>query len=233
MTLKVVSFDLDHTLWDPLPALRAGEGAQWECLARLCPEVLVYRDPSRLGAERQALLQKQPELKHNVTALRQVLIAQLCRRVGVPEQEAISIAARAFDTFMAHRHNVVIDRAAQPILKQLAQRYTLVALTNGNADVYRTPLGTFFEHAWRAEDVGSSKPEPGMFIKALETTATSAEEMVHIGDSLTDDVGGAQQAGVKSIWLTQDTDASHSGADAVATCLTDIPAAIARLEQDD
>jgi HAD superfamily hydrolase (TIGR01549 family) len=233
MTLKVISFDLDHTLWDPLPALRAGDAAQWDCLGRLSPDVLVYRDPSRLGVERHALLQQQPELQHNVTLLRQVLIARLCRQVGVSDRQAVSIAKRAFEAFMVHRHDVVIDSAAQPLLRQLAQRYTLVALTNGNADVYRTPLGPFFQHAWRAEDVGSSKPEPGMFLKALETTGIAADAMVHIGDSLKDDVGGAQGAGVKSIWLTQEANASHSGADAVAAGLAEIPAAIAKIEQND
>lgn len=47
----------------------------------------------------------------------------------------------------------------------------------------------------------AAKPAPGIFRAALEKHALDPEEAVHVGDSLKEDVLGAQQAGVLSIWL--------------------------------
>lgn len=47
----------------------------------------------------------------------------------------------------------------------------------------------------------SAKPAPGIFRRALEQHALDPEEAVHVGDSLKEDVLGAQQAGLLSVWL--------------------------------
>merc|ERR1712194_566131 len=46
------------------------------------------------------------------------------------------------------------------------------------------------------------KPDPGIFAKACELTGVSASEAVHVGDSLSSDVGGALRADLRAaIWV--------------------------------
>ena len=49
--------------------------------------------------------------------------------------------------------------------------------------------------------VGVEKPDPGIFLIALEALGVPAERAVHVGDTVTFDVRGAQRAGVQPLHL--------------------------------
>jgi len=48
-----------------------------------------------------------------------------------------------------------------------------------------------------SEDVRSYKPRPEMFMEAMQRRNLKPEEVIHIGDTLTSDVLGAQRVGSK------------------------------------
>jgi HAD superfamily hydrolase (TIGR01549 family) len=54
-----------------------------------------------------------------------------------------------------------------------------------------------------SESSRSYKPEPGIFETALSLTGWSPDRVVHVGDSLHSDVGGAQRAGIKAAWVNR------------------------------
>lgn len=54
-----------------------------------------------------------------------------------------------------------------------------------------------------SEDVRSYKPRPELFLEALKRYRLNADEVIHIGDSLMSDVGGAQNVGIQAIWLNR------------------------------
>lgn len=54
-----------------------------------------------------------------------------------------------------------------------------------------------------SEDAKSYKPRKELFEFALNSTGLSAEQVVHIGDSLSSDVKGASAVGIKSIWINR------------------------------
>ncbi|WP_442598759.1 HAD family hydrolase [Neobacillus sp. D3-1R] len=54
-----------------------------------------------------------------------------------------------------------------------------------------------------SEDVKVYKPHRDMFNHALELSGYSPEEVLHVGDSLTSDVLGANQVGINSVWLNR------------------------------
>lgn len=54
-----------------------------------------------------------------------------------------------------------------------------------------------------SEDAKSYKPRKELFEFALKSTGLSAEQVVHIGDSLSSDVKGASAVGIKSIWINR------------------------------
>jgi len=60
-----------------------------------------------------------------------------------------------------------------------------------------------FQHVITSEDVRSYKPRPQMFQQALEQLNLKADEVLHFGDSLLSDVGGAQKLGIKVAWINR------------------------------
>lgn len=58
-------------------------------------------------------------------------------------------------------------------------------------------------HVVASEDVRAYKPDPTIFRVALERTGWDPARVMHVGDSLHSDVGGAQAAGLKTGWLNR------------------------------
>ena len=54
-----------------------------------------------------------------------------------------------------------------------------------------------------SESARSYKPEPRIFEAALALTGWSADRVVHVGDSLHSDIGGAHAAGLKAAWVNR------------------------------
>lgn len=54
-----------------------------------------------------------------------------------------------------------------------------------------------------SEDVLSYKPRPEMFKYVLKNTGLSFEDVIHIGDSLSSDIMGAQNVGIKAVWINR------------------------------
>ena len=225
MTVTTLSFDLDDTVWDPRPALLAADKAQWEDLTGRFPHLSEHFTKDRVMGCRKRVIDKSPMIVGDVTALRLEVMEQLLLSLDVPADTAISAAQDAFAAFMAHRNEVVLFPDAIDVLSHLAERFTLIAITNGNADVHKTALGPLFKLAFRADEVGSAKPEAKIFEVAMSAVACASNEMIHIGDSIETDVKGAINAGVTPIWFNADRDDNSLGIREVRS-LTDLPAAI-------
>ena len=54
-----------------------------------------------------------------------------------------------------------------------------------------------------SEDTRSYKPDRRIFDVALERTGWRRERVIHVGDSLHSDVGGALAAGIRNAWLNR------------------------------
>ena len=227
--IRLITFDLDDTLWDVRPALEAAEAAQWSYLnARFPSLALGATPPEEIADLRRTLLEDKPELMHHISLFRQSFIERLLQHHGVAGGEAESAASEAFAAFLSQRHKVVLYDNAQSVLNTLGRQFQLGALTNGNADVRKTQIGSCFDYAWRAEEFGVSKPNPALFHQAFERAGVSADEVIHVGDCHDNDVSGAVSAGAKAIWFSPDGGASEI-ASGVVQELSELPAAIERL----
>ena len=229
LTIRLITFDLDDTLWDVRPALEAAEAAQWSYLSARFPSLSLAATPREKIADlRRELLEDKPELTHHISLFRQSFIERLLLHHGVPGGEAESAASEAFAAFLSQRHAVVLYDNAQSVLKTLGRQFQLGALTNGNADVRKTQIGSCFDYAWRAEEFGVSKPDPALFHRAFEQAGVSANEVIHIGDCHDNDVWGAVSAGAKAIWFNPDGGASEIASGVVGE-LSELPRAIERV----
>lgn len=59
------------------------------------------------------------------------------------------------------------------------------------------------ENVITSEDAKAYKPRPDMFLQALEAYNLKPSEVLHVGDSLTSDIGGAQSTGIQAAWLNR------------------------------
>jgi putative hydrolase of the HAD superfamily len=70
-------------------------------------------------------------------------------------------------------------------------------------------------------DAGAAKPDSAVFRRALELAGVDADDAVHVGDSLDNDVAGARAVGIRPILVQRDGD-PPAGVDTVGA-LTELP----------
>lgn len=97
---------------------------------------------------------------------------------------------------------------AVPTLRALRERgLGLVAVSNWDRSLPlwldRAGVGELLDGAVSSAVVGAAKPSPAPFRAALELAGVSAEQAVHVGDSLTADVEGARAAGIRAVLIVR------------------------------
>ena len=94
------------------------------------------------------------------------------------------------------------------ILEEIKGAVRLVLATNGASDLQRLKLETsglagYFDDVFVSGDVGFAKPHPRFFENALRLAHAGSEQTLMVGDNLRKDVGGAQEAGIRGIWVNR------------------------------
>ncbi len=199
-SIQAISLDLDDTLWPIGPIMVRAEAVLQQFLrehaqatATLCQE---HRALFRI---RQQLQAERPDLTHDLSTLRRESI----RRALIEAGDDPALAEPAFEVFFAERHRVELYEDAQDALAFLSARYPLVALSNGNADVHRVGLGSYFRAAVSAQAFGVAKPDPRIFHEAAARVGVAASAVLHIGDDAALDIQGAREAGMQCVWINR------------------------------
>lgn len=231
MAIRVITFDLDNTLWDVEPALLRAEDAQRAWLLEHRPGTIEDYDHQALWEFKKSVWKRFPQHVHNVSAMRHQMLLELQLAAGYGHREAHQGAETAFAAFLEERHRVELYEEALGVLELLATDYALGALTNGNADIYKTDAGEYFDFAFLAEEFGASKPAPDMFHAAMARSGASAEEIIHVGDNPEHDILGARTVGMHTVWMNSQGEDWTLGdrADQEIGNLEDLPAAISTI----
>ena len=233
--IKVITFDLDDTLWEIKPVLIKAEDKVYRWLSENAPRLTEYFSLEDLIQWRIQVYRQQPELAHQITQLRLVSIKQAMLKAGYNDAMASEVAQQAFEVFIEARHQVTFFDTARPMLEQLHPLYSLGALSNGNADIFKLEMGKFFDFSFSAEQLNASKPLPDQFLAAQAYSKTEPQQMIHIGDNTEHDIEGAMAAGWHSIWFNpakepypnnNNTNTNGIGPSREVSCLSEIPAAI-------
>lgn len=182
--LSAVAFDLDDTLFDREAAVRS---VLREWLGEVSPATMreVLRRDGRGHAPRAPffawLEESFPELG-----------GDLWRR------------------FRAELPNhVVVDPAAEPLLKKITDSgLKLALLTNGGvvhqlAKLDTAGLAGFFppERTLVSESIGWEKPDPSAFAALASALELPPKRILFIGDHPVTDIVGAKNAGLRTCWL--------------------------------
>ncbi len=228
MTVKVIAFDLDDTLWPVRPVIMGAEKAlnrwlgesiqEWPAAAR------------NMSSIRETILANDPSLSYQLTELRCQCIAHALHLRGY--EKARQIAEEAMAVFLHARHEVDYFDGAESCLSELSTRFTLGALSNGNADVRRLSIASHFSFSFSAEDVGAPKPAPNLFEAALSETDATPDEVVYVGDDPILDIDAANRFGMRSIRVINGKTTDKEGEtepDLTIENIRDLPEAIGQL----
>lgn len=95
-----------------------------------------------------------------------------------------------------------------PETKEFFRRYPvpIYVVSNIDTDDIEAAFKNLDLHpdgVFTSEDAKSYKPNKEIFELALEKTGLSADEVLHIGDSLSCDIEGAKNAGIDVVWLNR------------------------------
>ncbi len=198
--IRAITLDLDDTLWPIWPTIERAEKALADWLGQHAPRTAqLFAGAQARHDLRQHTVQTHPQFSHDLSALRRESIRLAMHRAG----ENPLLADAAFEVFFAERQRVELYSDALPALVWLAQRYPLVALSNGNADVHRVGLGAHFMGSVSAAQCGVSKPDARIFEAAAACAGVRPAEVLHVGDDAEMDVLGALGAGMQAVWVNR------------------------------
>ena len=200
--VKAVTFDVDGTLWDFQTVMRHSLGKVLEELGRLDPEAAAMFNVEKLVEVRDRV---HDELRGVVVNLNELRVEGFRRALSEAGRPNELLATHLCGLYFEHRDAGRSPfRDVFPTLQALHPRYTLGVLSNGNTYPPDLGLDGLFEFTVVSQDHGGiEKPDPRIFEIALEKAGCSPEELIHVGDSLENDIVGAKKAGVKSVWLNR------------------------------
>lgn len=202
--VSAVTFDLDFTIWDITGVLSHAEQVCHGLLEQRYPAVAQQYDVEGMRGLRDKIANSQPDIAHDVTALRRACLHQAGTEAGLAGETLTAMVDEAFDVFLEARHAVTLYDDALPILRALKGRLPVGALTNGNADVVRVGVGEYFDFALSAVELGAAKPARLVFETVARRARVPIAEIVHVGDDVRCDVYGAAQVGMQAVWLNRD-----------------------------
>ncbi|MDB5778456.1 MAG: HAD-superfamily hydrolase, subfamily variant 1 [Polaromonas sp.] len=198
--IKAITLDLDDTLWPIWPTIEKAEQALHDWLALHAPQTAaLLAQPAARHEIREQVNALNPELKHNLSALRTRSIRLALARSG----DDPGLAEAAFEVFFAARHQVTLFDDALQALQFLSRRFPLVALSNGNADVHRIGIGAYFTASVSAQQFGVGKPDARIFHAAAGAAGVKAHEVLHVGDDAALDVLAALDCGMQTVWVNR------------------------------
>jgi putative hydrolase of the HAD superfamily len=196
---RILSFDLDDTLWPVAPVIAGAEQALFEWLHRRHPATVRDHGLEAMRAARTEVAERFPERVHDLTFLRRQALVERFAATGHDP----ALADEALEVFLAARNRVELYPDVRPALTRLRLRHRLYALSNGNAELGRCGLAEYFAGHVTAREAGAAKPDARIFALLLARAGVSAAEVLHVGDDPLADVVGARSAGIRAIWLNR------------------------------
>jgi 2-haloacid dehalogenase len=218
-SLKAVLFDLGGTLYDYNTGARANLESQMEALgwtgaAHDASEVLsAYKDTMRRVFQTylpQPFYLHRDLFKDALVGLFEALDAPFDPKYYEPFRTTL---------MQRYKRDLHPREDAVETLRALKQRNLVLGIVSNIDDDQLDALTSMmdisphFDFMISSESVRSCKPDPGIFQEALEAAGCRAEEALFVGDSIPQDIAGANQAGLQSVllWHRDDSDPPEDG----------------------
>ena len=203
MNISAISFDGDMTLWDFLQVMRY---SLKQTLTELQRKVPTQR-ASELTIDEMIFIRDQlaEEVKGriwNLEEIRQGAFERTLEYVGYPDK---NLAAHLNTIYRKHRFgDIELYPDVIPTFDILTQQFKLGLLSNGNTYPERCGLEGYFDFVIFAQDAKVEKPDPKIFEITVQKAGCEFAQLLHVGDSLENDVAGAKNVGIHAVWLNRD-----------------------------
>lgn len=197
--LRTVFLDLDDTILD----FRRAEA---EALRRALTEADIPADDGVLARYHAINAAQWELLEEGVLTREQVLLGRfdiLFGELGLA-RSAREVCER-YEEYLGEGHWFV--PGAEAVLSALAPRYELYLASNGTAAVQHRRLESagilpWFKGVFISQELGADKPSPAFFQRCFAAIpGFSRDHAVMVGDSLTSDIRGGRDAGLRTCWF--------------------------------
>ena len=243
--IRAVVFDLGHTLWDFAPredARRLGALRLHERLAAALggdvpPPATIDR---ALNATVARWLESWNSDRLEQPPSEQLVSEALATMELAPEDDLLRELTRIF--LAVEVDMPVIEPDTLAAIAQLDERglamgcvTNTILLEDGVFDLLdRLGLLRYLRSVVASSAMSYRKPHPSLFQRALRELDATPGEAVFVGDRLVDDVGGAQQIGMRAVlthqYRQEPLNGSTTSPNAVVRRLSELPAVLHRIE---
>lgn len=198
--LTHIIFDLDDTLLD----FSAGEVT---ALSHALTEIGIVPTQEiliRYHAINQAHWRMLEEGRLTRAEVKRKRFEQLFQELGLPL--SVEVICSRYEQQLALQHTLL--PGAEALLKTLVTQYDLYLASNGSSAVQNARLDAagirpYFKRIFISEEIGANKPSPAFFRACFSAIPNfQAADAIIIGDSLTSDIQGGLQVGLRTIWFT-------------------------------
>jgi HAD superfamily hydrolase (TIGR01509 family) len=210
--IKLISFDLDDTLWHCYPVLSKAEDDMIRHLAAHDQQV------ANLYVTKKGLLQREiekahPTRLHHHSFIRKEVIRTAAIRLQREDSYAERLSHATFQVFYtsrsAHVSAHLFPGAVDSIKRLREYGFEIGSVTNGNANVKLIEeLKDLIDYPIVAEHYQAPKPDPSPFLALLATAHGGnfkPHEVLHVGDAIDADVKGAKAVGMRTCWIGKGT----------------------------
>lgn len=140
-----------------------------------------------------------------------------------------------YEGYLAQGHFFV--PGAPALLEALSPAYDLYLATNGTAHIQRSRLNSagivpYFKGVFISQEVGANKPSPAFFHACFDAIpGFDPAAALMVGDSLTSDIRGAGDAGLRTCWFNPEGETAppEIRPDYEIRALEELPALLSKL----
>jgi putative hydrolase of the HAD superfamily len=221
--VKHIYFDLDRTLWD-------FEKNSHEALTEIVTELGL----NKCGLDTNQFIEKYKEVneyywglyrdgKIEKEKLRYIRFQDTLHYFEIYEKDLGIKIGEKYVSISPKKKNLI--KGTMEVLDYLKPHFSLHIITNGFEEVQEikmkeNKLTPYFDTITCSEEVNAKKPDPKIFLHALEKHNAKAEESVMIGDDYIADITGANKINMKSIYFNpKENDQEYKN---YISCLTEI-----------
>ena len=204
---RAVLFDFGGTLYD----YKTLEAAERESMADLVRWAGIVAEPAAIGAaQRNAMrrvfrdyLPRQFYLHRNL--FRDAAAGMLEELGGRVEPESLDRYRVA--QWQRHARDFSLREGVIDTLTALRERGLHIGMVSNIDDdqlahlLALAQLAPYFDSVLSSEQARSCKPDAGIFAEALRRAGCRPEEALFVGDTVLQDVAGAQRAGMRAVLL--------------------------------
>jgi putative hydrolase of the HAD superfamily len=202
-----VLFDFGGTLYD-YGNLQPGEA---ECLVELARAAGIEAEPAAVFRAHREALKKVfygylPQRYYLHRDLFRDAVATMVRSFGIEVRPEHLDAYRA-GQWERHRRDFVLREGVHDTLKALRARGLHVGMVSNIDEDQLThllalgELAPYFDSLLSSEAAGSCKPDPGIFHESLRRAGCQPHEALFVGDTLQQDIAGANRVGMRSVLI--------------------------------